>query len=164
MPLLCDYVVPSTDLLYITMDKYYILLYLLWINRTRIKKWSSYDWVKLIPCSMNMQTQFYNLIFLSKFVSFPQNEFWLFNCTWNLRFKYLGTCYICFNHKVLQIKTGRKSMDYQCNPQNRREGFMSISSGLMKVIRIWRADEHCPKLQMKRIWISITSHQRQQHK
>jgi hypothetical protein len=162
LPILCDYIVPSTDLLYITMDRFYIPWYLLWINWIWIKKWSPNDWVILIPCSTNMQTQIYNLIFLSKFISFPQKEFWLFKYAWNLRLQYLGACCVCFSHKVLQIKNGRKSMGYQCNPHNRREGFRSISCELMKVMRIWRADEHCPELQIKRTWISIARYQRQE--
>ena len=89
-----------------------ILWYLLWINWIWMKKWSPYDWVKLILCSKNIQTQFYNLIFLSKFISFLHKEFWLFKCAWNMKLQYLDTCCICFNHKVLQIKTGRKSMCY----------------------------------------------------
>jgi hypothetical protein len=162
LPVLYDYVVPSTDLLYLTMDKFYIPWYPLWINWIWIKKWSPYDWVKLILCSKNIQTQFYNLLFLSKFISFPHKEFWLFKCAWNLKLQYLGTCCICFNHKVLQIKTGRNSMGYQCNP-HKREGFRSISSWLIKIMPIWWVDEHCPRLQMKGTWISIARYQRQGH-
>lgn len=128
-----------------------------------VKAWSPYDWVKLILCSKNIQKQFYNLIFFSKFISFPQKQFWFFKCAWNLKFQYRGTCCICFNHKVLHIKTGRKSMGYQRNPHNRREGFRTISSWLMKVMSILWADEHCPRLQMKGTWISIASYQRQKH-
>jgi len=40
-------------------------------------------------------------------------------------------------------------MGYQRNPHNRREGFRTISSWLMKVMSILWADEHCPRLQMK---------------
>jgi hypothetical protein len=129
-----------------------------------VKKLSPYDWVKLMLCSRNIQTQFYSLIFLFKSISFPHKELWLFKCVWNLKLQYLGTCCICFNHKVLQMKTGRKSMGYQCNPQdNRRESFRSISSWLMKVMSIWWADEHCPKLQMKETQISISRYQKHEH-